>query len=419
MRTLGVLGLLATLAWVSAGAAPVLPGADRYELGVKLDPARQSLAVEATLKVRFTGSATSEATWVLNRQLEVKALTGPLVSGWTFDRGGGALKVRFRRPLGPADLVQFKVRYQGVLDRLPDHGANVVSRGWTELGPGSGWLPLRQGGGPFTFRLAVQGPPGYGLVSCGPFRPGPGGRTLEGNQAVPDLILVAAPAERLRVLTPAPRVRLVTTDLGAASAARLAKALGQVVTSFRRRLGPPEAGALTLVQTPRPDGGPSTGPGFLAVPGLTEANLAEHFEDLLQQAALTTGRTWWNRAPADTWEDWLNVSMAEYSALTVLREVAGPASYQRRIELKRRASEGLPPLWQFDRNGRSAQAIMEAKGVILLAELEGFVGQDRFAALCRELAAQKVLRTTIFLDLLEARAGKPVREAFQRRIMSL
>jgi hypothetical protein len=62
---------------------------------------------------------------------------------------------------------------------------------------------------------------------------------------------------------------------------------------------------------------------------------------------------------------------------------------------------------------------MEAKGVILLAELEGFVGQDRFAALCRELAAQKVLRTTIFLDLLEARAGKPVREAFQRRIMSL
>jgi len=48
-----------------------------------------------------------------------------------------------------------------------------------------------------------------------------------------------------------------------------------------------------------------------------------------------------------------------------------------------------------------------------------FVGKDRFAAFCRDLAAQKVLRTSIFFDLLELRAGKPVREAFQRRIMTL
>jgi len=416
MRILGVLGLMGVLVGAPGGAA--VPAADRYEVGVRLDPERQALAVDATVKVQFIGP-TTEGAWTLNRQLEVRSLNGALVEGWSFDRKEGLLKVRFRRAVGPADPVQFKVRYQGVLDRWPEHGANVLSRAWTELGEGSGWLPTRQGGGASTFRLAVRCPQTYGLVSFGPFKPGPGGRTLEWNQPVPGLVLVAAPAERLRVLTPAPRVRLVTTELGAASAARLAQAMAQVMGSFRRRLGPPEAGALTLVQTPRPDGGPATGPGFLAAAGLTEANLAEGFEPLVHQLALTTARTWWNRAPADTWEDWLNVSMAEYSALAALRDVAGPAAFQRRIEQKRRGAEGLPPLWQFDRNGRSAQAIMENKGVIILTELEGFVGQDRFAAFCRELAAQKALRTAVFLDLLERRAGKQVREAFQRRIMSL
>jgi hypothetical protein len=278
---------------------------------------------------------------------------------------------------------------------------------------------VRKDAEPFTFRLEVQCKPTYGLVSYGPLKPARGRRTLEWNQPVTDLLLVAAPSKRLQILNPSAQVRLVGTEPGGVNATRLAQAMGELMTSLRKRLGFPEAGAMTLVLSQRQDGGNTTGPGFLVVPGMTETGLAQGQEDLLQRLALNTARTWWNKAPATTWEDWLNVSFSEYSALVSLRDVAGEPSYQRRIEAKRRACVGLPPLWQFDRGGPNAQALMETKGVVLLAELEVFVGRNRFGAFCRELAAQKALRTSTFLDLLEARAGKAVREAFQRRIMTL
>ena len=426
MRTIVILGLMAGLIQAPAWALAPAPGSpERYELRVKLDPRRQTLDVTGTLTVRVPRPETRELTWMLNRQLEVKSLTGPLVASWTFDREGastqvaGPLKVRFRRPVGPADRVQLRLRYQGALTRWPDHGANVLSPAWTELGRSAYWFPVSPEGTPFTFRLEVQGPPGYGLVSYGPLKPGPGPRTLEWNQAVTDLLLVAAPADSIHVWNPAPRVRLVVTDLTMPTATRLAQAMGRLMLSFRERLGPLDAGTLTLVQSRRQEGGPNAAPGFLVAAGLTEARLSEGFEDLIQQMALGAARTWWNKAPTDSWEDWLNVSLSEYSALVALRDTLGETPYQRRIEDKRRASVGLPPLWAFDHGAADAKPLMEAKGVILLAELEVFVGRDRFGAFCRALAARKTLSTAAFLDLLETHAGKAVREAFQRRIMTL
>ena len=418
-----VAGLLLAPGRVWAAPATGVGALDRYELRVKLDPPRQTLDVSGTLTVRVPRPGTQELTWLLNRQLEVKTLTGPLVASWTFDRvpgrEPGTLKVRFRRPVGPDDPVQFRVRYLGALTQWPEHGPNVLTPAWTELGRSVFWFPVRPEAPPFTFRLEVQCQPGYGLVSYGPLKPGPGLRTLEWNQPVTDLLLVAAPANQLHVWNPAPKVRLVVTDLAMASAARLAQDMGRLMLSFRERLGPAEAGALTLVQSRRQEGGSSAAPGFLVAAGLTEARLAEGLEELLQQLALSTARTWWNKAARASWEDWLNVSLSEYSALVALRDTVGETPYQRRIEAKRRASVGLPPLWQFDHSAPEAKPLMEAKGVILLAELEVFVGRDRFGAFCRTLAGRKTLTTAAFLDLLETHAGKAEREAFQRRIMTL
>lgn len=421
MRPFLLLGLLAGLIQLPGLAAGPIP-ADRYQLRLRLDPVGQHLAADALVSVRVTRAATTELTWLLNRQLAVQSLTGPQVASWTFNRDpdpreAGTLKVRLRRPLGPADPLQFRIRYQGTVTRWPEHSAEVMTPAWTELGRALFWFPLRQDFQPFTFRLQVQCPPAYALLSLAPLKPAQGLRSLEWNEPVTDLLLIATPAEHLRVLSPAPRIRLAAAGLGEAPANHLAQAMAQLMASFRDRLN--AGAALTLVQSPRRDGGDSGGPGFRVLAGLTDARIGDGLEDLLQPLALDAARACWNKAPVTSWEDWLNVSFAEYSALVAVRDVLGEPSWQRRIEAKRRAAEGLPPLWQFERGSKDAQAIMETKGVVLLAELEVFVGRDRFRTFCRELAGQKGLSTAAFLDLLEASAGKPVREAFQRRIMSL
>ena len=414
-----LLAALLPAAGVLAAPPQAQAPADRTELRVKLDPAAQTLAGEAALTVRIAHPGTSELTWLLNGQFDVTSLQGPLVAGWSFSKTAGLLKVRFPKPLGPADRVQFRLRYQGALSRWPEHSPNAFAPAWTELGRSVSWYPVRQDRMPSTFRLTVLGKPGQGLVSFGPFKGGQGLRTLDWNQPGMDLVLCVAPADHLRVWNPVPRVRLVTLDLSEAAATRLGSALGQVMSALTLRLGPLEASSLTVVQSPRQDGGSYALPGFVVLTGLSDAQVSGGLEDILHQVALETAHAWWHGAPAGTWENWLNVSLSEFSALAVLRDVLGEPCFQRRIELKRRACEGLPPLWQFDPGSGQAQSLMENKGVVLLAELEVFVGRERFSALCRELADRKVSRTGAFLDLLEARAGKAVRESFQRRIMAL
>jgi hypothetical protein len=414
-----LLAFLLLLPVLRAAPAHALPTHDHTDLRLKLDPPTQALDVTGTLTVHVAQPGTVELTWQLNRQLDMKELRGPLVADWTFSRdpggaGPGLLKVRFRRPVGPADHVQFQCHYQGTLSKWPERSPNLVTASWTELGRALAWYPVRPGGEPFTFNLQVTCPKAYALASYGPFQ---GGRTLAWPHPVTDLVLVAAPRERLHTYT-APRVRLITTDLDAAPAQRLAGTMAQVLAALRQRLGPREGASMTLIQAPRAAGGPYARTGLLVLEGLSEAQMAEGSEDILHLLALETARVWWHAAPAATWENWLNEGFAEYSALAALREVLGEAVFQRRIEQKRRICVGLPPLWQFDPAGREATAIMESKSVVLLAELEGFVGHERFGALVRELADRQVTGTLQFLDLLQAKEGKAVRESFQRRIMS-
>jgi len=405
-----------------------LAGADRYELKVRLDPPAQRLEVEGVMTVRPRDGGALELVWFLNRQVEVLELKGPQVAGWEFNRGAtaaqppfqeaGLLKVRLRAPLAPGAALRFRLRYAGTLIRWPLGNPDRLGAPWTELGRSAFWYPCRWDGNPFTFRLEVRCPRDFALAGYGPFQGPEGRQTLEWSRPVEDLVLLAAPRNRLRI-TAAGGARVVSLDLAEPTAQRLAKATGELMDLMQERLGRLEGETLTVVQAPRPGGGTYARAGLLVLDGLDEPRLTAQYQEVLQRVAHEAAHAWWHFAPEDTWEDWLNESFAEYSALAALRELQGEAGYQRAIAAKRRACAGLPRLWEFPRNSNQAWSVMGNKGVVLLAELEELMGRDPFSAFCRELAARRVNQTARLMELLEARAGKGIREAFQRRIMSL
>ena len=405
-------------------ALPAAPASDRLELRVKLDPAAQKLEVEGSVAASLPQPDTREFTWLLNGKFEVTELKSPQVASWSFTREpgapeAGALKVLLRRPLGPADRLKFRIRYRGTLALGLEHAPAILSRTWTELGRSLPWFPLRPDNAPFSFRLEVQCRPEFALASYGPFLDTGGRRTLAWDQPVTDLVLVAAPRDRMRTLNLTPRVRLVSTGLGQQETTQLAQAMTRLMATLQRRLGPRDSASMTLIQALRPEDDLRARPGLVILGGLDYARVRDGLDEILRLLAVETAHAWWCSAPVDSWEDWLNESFSEYTALLAVREVLGEPAYQRAFELKRRACAGLPPLWEFDRHGPEARPIMENKGVVLLAELEGFLGRDPFEKLCRDLATRNVGQTAQFLDLLEARAGKSVREAFQRRMMTL
>jgi len=118
------------------------------------------------------------------------------------------------------------------------------------------------------------------------------------------------------------------------------------------------------------------------------------------------------------WEDWLNESFAEYSALLILRELHSNEVFNSRIAIKINESENTPAIWGMSRNDPHAQEVLYSKGVVLLNELEQKIGSDNFFELCRLRIANQINTTSDLLNLLNEIGGKEISNWLEQSLKS-
>jgi aminopeptidase N len=128
---------------------------------------------------------------------------------------------------------------------------------------------------------------------------------------------------------------------------------------------------------------------------------------------------WWCRADVRTWEDWLNESLAEYSALLAVRERFGDAAADGLLARKQADMPGLPPVRGLPRDHEQAHAVLYGKGCVLLHELAESVGTETFGRLLRQATETALSSTDEFLELLASLAGREAAGRFGRSLETL
>jgi hypothetical protein len=141
--------------------------------------------------------------------------------------------------------------------------------------------------------------------------------------------------------------------------------------------------------------------------GLAEHDYLNQRDAYLPFLYHETARAWWWEAPRDSWENWLNESFAEYSALLAVRERLGASVFERLIDQKRQHITGLPPLWYIQQAFVStpekqdlASGSINDQGTLLLHGLAERIGYTRFLDFCRAMLWSGVTTTRHLLDLL-------------------
>lgn len=110
---------------------------------------------------------------------------------------------------------------------------------------------------------------------------------------------------------------------------------------------------------------------------------------------------WWHHVKnTNSWEDWLNESFAEYSALLALREKFGTDVFQEKINEYSNLSRNLPPIRNLNRGSDNAHAVLYYKGPLLLCKLEALIGKNKFFKLLNIIHLQKVSSTEKFLNII-------------------
>jgi hypothetical protein len=221
------------------------------------------------------------------------------------------------------------------------------------------------------------------------------------------------------------RVFLSTTSFDEASAARLGEDVLWTLERFSGWFGPTRPADFTLIESPRALGGGYARRGLVVLSGMNSGDFLTQRELYLRSLAHEAAHAWWWEAPTTSWEDWLNESFAEYSALLALRERFGPEIFERFLERKRERAAGAPPLWGFDRGDTTTpekQAAVERvlydKGPLLLHELADRLEIGRFLEFCRARIWSGVIQTGHLLDLLEELDGTETRAWFETRLRS-
>jgi len=411
--------LLLTL--LSLSCAPGPPPSDpdhlHYRIATSIEPASHFLEASVDLSFRSPSAGLRAAEFLLHRSLEVRTVSGPGVAGFRVDTlevsappwipDAARVEVSFTSPLDSGAVAPVHFEYAGAVDSWPSWSANVITAGWSELGLYFPWFPY--GGeayGPFSFEVEARLPAGY--VATGWGEPSPSGTRwrLVQDDPVSDIVLLASKDLRTRRFSREGRtvwVHYVTLD--DSTAEELATDVLSTLEFFDDWYGPGAGRRITLAESKRESGGGYAREGLLVLGNLARRSSPEERPDLLRYLAHETAHFWWTGAPSDTWEDWLNESFAEYSALLLLRHRFGEAEFRERMRRKEEASEGAPPIRGFDRAGDEAAVVLYDAGPVLLNRLAERLSEPRFLEWCRALAAREVRSTVEALAILVEREG--------------
>lgn len=395
-----------------------------YDLALNVDPQTHFLAVSGSVAYHAPENGLERARFYLHSQFTIQRLEGRKVLGYHFQQAGqpdtpglpvipeaSVLDVYFDPPLAKNETVLIRFEYQGVISNWAAGSMNVVNPEWAELGMYLPWFPLQYNGAPsnLTFTLKVTAPSEYQVSSYGPHAMEEGAWYFTWIHPTTDIVVAIGRQLNLHVFeSDTNRVFLASSTFSEAAAARLGEDLLWILERLSGWFGPTRPASLTLIESPRPMGGGYARRGLVVLAGLNEHDYLEQREAYMRYLAHEAAHAWWWEAPSDTWEDWLNESFAEYSALMAIRERFGQETFERFMAHKRERAPETLPMWEFPRADGSVvekQAILDRmlydKGPLLLDNLARRIGYQRFLDLCRAMLWSGVTDTGHLLELLE------------------
>jgi len=404
---------------------------NHYSMQASLDPAHQFIRASVLLRLKIPSDDLDHLTFFLHSQLKVASVTGPGIAGFEviptqegeapFMPEADAVVVKLDRKTRKDDVVSLRFRYGGVVTKWPAWSANLISKDWTEIGMYFPWYPCNLDYGNMTYDLAIHAAPAYKLRSyAGYTREGEAWR-FRCDRPTRDIVLTASRTmHTLEVANRDVRVWVHYSRIQKTTARDLSEDLEWLLRLYSGWFGGSISPQITLIESRRTKGGGYARPGLIVLAGLDDVRYKNEREHYMRYLGHESAHLWWHMAPTSSWEDWLNESFAEYTALLAVRQRFGPDAFKKRLEEKALKIDGLPPVWGLGRtdfaNAATVQAVLYDKGPVLLYTLDKMIGRDKFMDLCRAMVAGNVSDTKTFLATLEQLAGRDARSRFEQML---
>lgn len=317
------------------------------------------------------------------------------------------------RPAGTPDPCRISTRYTLDMNGMQGPGKSFNDN-WIEIGYYTGWYPVCNGTSADHSHLQISITDGYlvsgsGIIS----RTADGMWEMEQPWEIFDNVILASPVLKSRRMNDnGTTIEIIYTNFPDADVDSTMNCSFDALKLFRR-LYKVAVDENTYIKFSLSASGAS---GGYSRKNFITLNSKGFNEYVLSNTAHEISHFWWNKAPVDSWHDWLNESFAEFSALQYIRHARGEAAYARRVNTYREETRRIRPIWGIDRSDREAHIALYKKGSVLLADMLIRVGEETFFDFLAAVIRARIADTPAFLDLAERQLGRANREWIEKRL---
>lgn len=398
-----------------------------YKIDLKLDVKKQLLDSNVDLTYYAEQDQVDSLTFLLHRNFSIQTLTSNNLAKYTFNTTepssfpftpeAGTLTIYLSKPLQKGEALRINLQYAGKIGIVTQWGINRITEDWIEIGMYAPWFPYRPEIENLTYQVDVKIDPEYQVIGMGKIRKKDDRWQISQETPKSDIILMAARNIRSKEICKEDlSVKINYTAMNDSTAIDIIELGLWSLGCFRKWFGCINVDQASIVIAARNKGGGYARRGFVVLTPIEDADYYQNRIGYFQNIAHEFSHLWWSKAPSASWEDWLNESFAEYSALMAVREKFGSEPFKDLIQKKRKNSKGLPAIKGIDRMAQDAFSVLYDKGCILLHELELEIGKDAFLKLLKELTKNKVSSTDQFLEALKDLSTAKVSNKFEEEL---
>lgn len=389
-----------------------------YHIDLEIDVENQLLYSNTIINYYCNLSSSKVLNFYIYKDIVIEDITcdramtyevGKEIAEWSpFVLESKCINLIFDQPILERERIEINFKYIGNINISTLYGVNRLTKEWIELGIYSPWFPLYEGMELTVFDVNIRIKEGYQIINAKKYKD-----FFRISQSVPSVdctILASNSFKQISCDQNSSDINIFYTDDNHEGTAQQINHYSKKILNIYRRFGQLENQTLSIVIAPRENGGGYSRPGLIVLmPSDDEEDETDYFKFIAHEIA----HLWWCKAKeTNTYEDWLNESFAEFSALLALREVFGEEAFNSKIQIYTQSTKNLPPIMNMDRGSDKAHKMLYMKGPLILNELEKNIGKEKFEELLSEIYISNIDTTDKFLNKLLAITNKEVKENF-------
>ncbi|MGL5716060.1 MAG: M1 family aminopeptidase [Paraclostridium sp.] len=392
---------------------------NKYDIDLTIDTENKVLSALINLKYISKREGLKELLLYIHKNMEFEYIScdkkidyeiiSDISNKCSFILESKLIKIQFKESLNFGENINLIFKYKGFVDIVNPYGINRITNEWVELGLYTPWFPLVDTLEPSLFNVKIMMDKDYEVVNSkyefDRF-------VLE--QKIPFIDCTIISSRSFKIIKNSignTYIYIYYVDEQHSNLAQKISEISKYIMKQYSSFGYVETEKLSIVIAQREDGGGYCRPNLVVVtPDDEYKDEIEYFKFIAHELA----HIWWNKGNVSSWEDWLNESFAEYSALIAIRDNFGEKYFNNIINIYKDEAKHLPPIKNIDRSDNNAYSVLYKKGSLVLNELEDKVGRDKFKEILATIHMNKIDTTDKLLDLLDSRFGKKLKEHIKK-----